>query len=226
MRRSGRPLACAAVLALLLTGCGGSDDGNGSATGEGGGTAEPAPSAAAPADPSVAPSVPPEASAAPPVEGQPAIEGLEVLAEDPSHEHVEGPVEYDRIPPLGGPHNPRWLACDVYDEPVPLEFAVHSIEHGGVWIAYAPDLPAEQVEQLAELASLDEEYVLVAPQDGLDSRVVAVTWGAGLEASSAGDPRLRQFVEAYAGGPQGGEPGAPCRTNGLSLDDALGALDG
>jgi hypothetical protein len=223
MRRSARPLACVA-LALLLTGCGGSDDDTGSAAG-----GSTAPSAAPPAEPSAQASAAPEASAAPPVDGQPAIEGLEVLAEDPSHEHVEGPIEYDRIPPLGGPHNPRWLACDVYDEPVPLEFAVHSIEHGGVWIAYAPDLPAEQVEQLAQLAALNEttqEYVLVAPQDGLDSRVVAVAWGAGLEASSADDPRLQQFVEAYAGEDQGGEPGAPCRTNGLSLDDALGALDG
>ena len=222
MPRSARPLACAAV-ALLLTACGASDDPG--PAGEGGGTPTPAPSVA----PSVEGSVPPAPSAAPPVDGQPAIEGLEVLAEDPSHEHVEGPVEYDRVPPLGGPHNPRWLACDVYDEPVPLEFAVHSIEHGAVWIAYAPDLPAEQVEQLAGLAGLDEkteEYVLVAPQDGLDSRVVAVTWGAGLEASSVDDPRLEQFVRAYAGGDQGGEPGAPCRTNGLSLDDALGALDG
>jgi hypothetical protein len=130
------------------------------------------------------------------------------------------------VPPLGGPHNPRWLACDVYDEPVPLELATHSIEHGAVWVAYAPDLPAEQVEQLAALAELDEEYVLVAPQDGLDSRVVAVTWGAAIEASSADDPRLEQFVRAYAGGDQGGEPGAPCRSNGLDLEDARDAVGG
>jgi hypothetical protein len=214
MRRS----ACLTVLVLLLSACGGSDS-------EEGDRPAAAPSAQAPADASAAPA--PEETApepGPDAGGGAAIEGLEELAEDPSHEHVEGPIEYDRVPPLGGEHNPRWLACDVHDEPVPLEFAVHSIEHGAVWVAYAPDLPAEQVEQLAELADLDEEYVLVAPQDGLDSRVVAVTWGAGMEASSADDPRLEQFVRAYAGGGQGGEPGAPCRGNGLSLEDARDAL--
>ena len=154
----------------------------------------------------------------------PSIEGLEVLAEDPSHEHVEGPVEYDRVPPLGGPHHPRWLACDVYDEPVPHEFAVHSLEHGAVWLTHAPDLPTEQVALLAELAATNEQYVLVSPEDGLDSRIVAVTWGAALEASSADDPRLAQFVAAYAGGGQGGEPGVPCRTNGVTPREAAGLV--
>ena len=217
MRRS----ACLTALVLLLSACGGSDGEDGAAA--------PAASDQAPPSASAAPSAAPEASAPDePVSdgGEVAIEGLEVLADDQSHEHVEGPVDYDRVPPLGGPHHARWLACDVYDEPVPLELATHSIEHGAVWVAYAPDLPAEQVEQLAALAELDEEYVLVAPQDGLDSRVVAVTWGAAIEASSADDPRLEQFVRAYAGGDQGGEPGAPCRSNGLDLEDARDAVGG
>jgi hypothetical protein len=168
----------------------------------------------------------PSPTASPSAQAAPQIEGLEVLAEDPSHDHVDGPVEYDRTPPLGGPHNVRWLACDVYDEPVPAELAVHSIEHGAVWLAHDPELPEAQRAALAQLAATDPEYVLVAPQDGLDSRVVAVTWGAALEASSADDPRLAAFVEAYAGGGQGGEPGAPCRTGGLGLEQARAALGG
>ncbi|MCY7364713.1 MAG: DUF3105 domain-containing protein [Frankiaceae bacterium] len=205
MRRTAAPTAALAVIALLLTACGGGEE------------AEPS-----------APAASGEASAPavddPVVVEPPDIEGLEVLAEDPSHEHVEGPLEYDRVPPLGGEHNPRWLACDVYDEPVPHEFAVHSIEHGAVWLAHAPDLPAEQVELLADLAATDREYVLVSPERGLDSRVVAVTWGAALEASSAGDRRLAEFVEAYAGGDQGGEPGVPCRGQGVTPREAGGML--
>ena len=59
---------------------------------------------------------------------------------------------------------------------------------------------------------------------GLDSRIVAVTWGMGLEASSADDPRLAAFVTELAGGGQGGEAGAPCRGSGLTLREALGQL--
>ena len=209
MRRTAVPTAALLAAGLLLTACGGAAD---VADGE---QAEPAASgrASAPADDPV-------------VAEPPAIEGLEVLAEDPSHEHVEGPLEYDRVPPLGGEHNPRWLACDVYDEPVPHEFAVHSLEHGAVWLAHSPDLPSDQVDLLAELAGTDREYVLVSPEPGLDSRVVAVTWGAALEASGADDPRLAEFVEAYAGGDQGGEPGAPCRGSGVTPREARGMLGG
>ena len=165
-----------------------------------------------------------EASATPDAVADPDIEGLEVLPEDLSHAHVEGPVDYDRMPPLGGEHNARWLACDVYDEPLPLEFAVHSLEHGAVWLAYDPDLPAAEIEALEQLAATNEEYVLVSPEQGLDSRVVAVAWGRALEASSTDDPRLAQFVEAYAGGAQGGEPGVPCRGSGLTPREARGML--
>jgi len=205
MRRAVVPTAVLAVTALFLTACGGGEEAEQSAPAASGEASAPA------ADDPV-------------VVEPPAIEGLEVLAEDPSHEHVEGPLEYDRVPPLGGEHNPRWLACDVYDEPVPHEFAVHSLEHGAVWLAHAPDLPADQVELLADLAATDREYVLVSPEQGLDSRVVAVTWGAALEASSADDPRLAEFVEAYAGGDQGGEPGAPCRGQGVTPREARGML--
>lgn len=196
------------LVPVLLAGC----------AGEAGEEATQIPSASATAVPSAGPR---------PSAGQaeaPDIEGLEVLAEDPSHDHVTGPVEYERIPPFGGPHNPRWLACDVYDEQVPVEFAVHSLEHGAVWLAYDPDVPRSEVDALAALARSNEQHVLVSPQDGLDSRVVAVTWGAGLEASSATDPRLAQFVEAYAGGGQGGEPGAPCRGGGVTPREASGEL--
>ncbi len=194
------------VAAVLLTGCSGDQEES----------AAPTPSASASPSATSVPSAAPTAA--------PDIDGLEVLAEDPSHDHVAGPIEYDRIPPLGGPHNARWLACDVYDEQVPVEFAVHSLEHGAVWLAYDPDLADDEVKALAELAETNEEYVLVSPQDGLDSRVVAVTWGAGLEASSVDDPRLAQFVEAYAGGGQGGEKGAPCRGGGVTPREARGQL--
>lgn len=206
-----RPLACAVLTVGLLAAC--SDGGPTTATPTAGGPA-PAPASAAPSASATAPDAAPE------------IEGLEVLAEDLSHDHQQGRIAYDRVPPLGGPHKPRWLACGVYDEAVPDEFAVHSIEHGAVWLAHAPDLPAGEVTQLAELAESNREYVLVAPRDGLDSRIVVVTWGATIEASSADDPRLAEFVQAYAGGGQGGEPGAPCATGGLTPDQARAQLGG
>ena len=53
---------------------------------------------------------------------------------------------------MGGDHFARWLACDVYDEEVPAELAVHSLEHGAVWVTYDPELPAEQVVYVGDTA--------------------------------------------------------------------------
>ena len=159
----------------------------------------------------------------------PGIEGLQTVEEDPSHEHVTGPVAYDRVPPVGGEHNATWLRCEVYDEPVPAEFAVHSMEHGGVWLTHRPDLPAADVARLAALKDLSEasrEYVLVSPLEGLAAPVAAATWGVSLEVPSADDPRLEAFVRAYAGGDQGGEQGVPCTSaaNALTPEQARALL--
>lgn len=146
----------------------------------------------------------------------PAIEGVSVY-EDLSHDHVQGDVTYAQTPPVGGPHSTVWLRCGVYTEPVPDENVVHSMEHGAVWIAYDPALTADGVQKLKNLHGLKAAYVVLSPFPGLPSKVVASTWGHQLTADSADDPRLAEFVKAYAGGGQGGEPGADC-ANGATLD--------
>jgi len=87
---------------------------------------------------------------------------------------------------------------------------VHSMEHGAVWITYVPDLPADEVTRLKNLQALKPEYVIISPFSGLPSKVVASTWAHQLRVDDIGDPRLTEFVKTYAGGNQGGEPGADC----------------
>jgi hypothetical protein len=126
--------------------------------------------------------------------------------------HVEGPVTYPQVPPVGGPHNPVWQNCGYYDQPVRNENAVHSLEHGAAWITYRPDLPADQVARLRQLG--EESYVLVSPYPGLPAPVVVTTWGRQLRLQSTGDPELEQFIRTYKQGPDTPEPGAPC-TQGI-----------
>ena len=123
--------------------------------------------------------------------------------------HSEEPVPYSRIPPVGGPHDPVWQNCGFYDTPVRDENAVHSLEHGAVWITYSPDLPTDQVEVLRALAN-SHTHVLVSPYPDLPAWVVASAWGEQLWLEGAYDPRLEQFVSAFEQGPQNLEPGAPC----------------
>ncbi len=66
------------------------------------------------------------------------------------YDHVKGSVDYMQSPPVGGDHASIWQNCGFYSEPVRNETAVHSMEHGAVWITYRPGLPTEQVDKLRE----------------------------------------------------------------------------
>jgi Protein of unknown function (DUF3105) len=136
-------------------------------------------------------------------------EGIRTYDVGPAGQHTEGDVDYDQSPPVGGPHNPVWQNCGFYAEPIRDENAVHSLEHGAVWITYSPNLPQEQVQSLREIAQ-SNTYVLVSPYPGLQSPVVASAWGKQLTLESAEDPNLERFVRAFSQGSQTPEPGAAC----------------
>ena len=123
--------------------------------------------------------------------------------------HVDTPVDYPQSPPVGGDHSPVWQTCGIYNTPVKNENAVHSLEHGAVWLAYRPDLPADQVEVLRAMAR-GHTHILVSPYPGLKEAVVATAWGKQLRLDSVTDKRLAAFAAAYEQGPQTPEPGAQC----------------
>lgn len=123
--------------------------------------------------------------------------------------HVDTPVSYPQSPPVGGNHSPVWQNCGVYDTPVKNENAVHSMEHGAVWLTYRPGLAAAQVEVIRKLAK-NQTHVLVTPYEGLKEAVVATAWGKQLRLDSVDDPRLAQFVSTYQEGPQTPELGVTC----------------
>jgi hypothetical protein len=134
------------------------------------------------------------------------IAGVETF-EVSSASHTDEPVDYPQDPPAGGPHFGSWQKCQVYDEPVQNEHAVHSQEHGAVWITYQPDLPDADRTVLEKLAE-DQPYLLVSPYPGLEDKAVASAWGAQLRVDDVNDPRLQAFIDRYAG--NGPERGASC----------------
>lgn len=174
-----RTVAAAAVSLALLTSA------CGGASGDAGSTA--APSAAATA-----------------VSGERTYTGL-------VQDHVDGAVDYPQSPPVGGAHNAVWVPCDgrVYDAPIPNEKAVHSLEHGAVWVTWQPTLAADDVEELHALIE-GVDYRLGSPYPGLAKPITVTAWGHQMDADSVDDPRIATFLDAYTNGPQTPEPGATC----------------
>ncbi|HWS49680.1 MAG TPA: DUF3105 domain-containing protein [Microbacterium sp.] len=129
--------------------------------------------------------------------------------------HVETDVEYEQSPPAGGNHSPVWLNCGVYSEPVPEENAVHSLEHGAVWVTYRPDLLDDgDIQVLRDL--LPSTHAILSPYEDMDSAVAVSAWNAQLAVDEVDDERIREFIEEYWRSQDAPEPGASC----------TGALDG
>lgn len=112
-----------------------------------------------------------------------------------TNRNVNGQVAYEQDPPTSGDHAPIWQNCGFYGSPFQNEYAVHSLDHGAVWLTYRPDLPEDQVDVLRGLAQ--EEYVLVSLYPSLDAPVVATAWRNQLALTGVDDPRLRQFVDQF-----------------------------
>jgi hypothetical protein len=138
-----------------------------------------------------------------------SIEGVKIYEQQVrGHDDAYTIVSSD-LPPVGGVHHSEWQACGIYSEPVAPEQAVHSLEHGAVWITYRPDLAAGELADLEALAG-DQDYLLLSPFPGQRSPIVLTAWGVQLEVESSEDERIGAFISRYRLGPTIPERGADC----------------
>lgn len=127
--------------------------------------------------------------------------------------HKEGPQVYPSsasVPPVGGDHSSNPQTCQVYTEPIPNERAVHSLEHGAVWITYRPDLAKADVDKLKKLVDGDPSRLL-SPYPGLKKPISVQAWENRIFAENVSDARIKEFVELFTTGPQTPERNASCQ---------------
>jgi len=129
----------------------------------------------------------------------------------PAGQHTSGDVDYEQSPPVGGEHDPVWQNCGYYDKPVRDENAVHSLEHGAVWITYNPQkVSKSDITTLSKLVT-NQPGRLMSPYAGLDSAISIQSWDHQLKVSKASDKRLKQFADFFTTNPDFyPEVGASC----------------
>ncbi|MFP8958978.1 DUF3105 domain-containing protein [Streptomyces nanhaiensis] len=132
-----------------------------------------------------------------------------------SRNHVTEAVDYPMTPPAGGDHAQAWMNCqgDVYDKPIGNENAVHSLEHGAVWVTYNDKAAEAEVKKLSEKVG-KTPYTLMSPLPDQPGAITLTAWGHQLTVEKASDPRVEEFLGKYVQGEQTPEPGAAC-TGGI-----------
>ncbi|MGW7042389.1 DUF3105 domain-containing protein [Streptomyces avermitilis] len=130
--------------------------------------------------------------------------------------HVTKTVNYPMEPPVGGDHNQVWMNCngDVYTKAVGNMNAVHSLEHGAVWVTYNGKASDADVKALAAKVK-KTPYTLMSPVDDQKAPIMLSAWGKQRTVKSASDPDVDKFFAEFVQGKQTPEPGAAC-TNGLA----------
>ncbi|MFF2993807.1 DUF3105 domain-containing protein [Streptomyces sp. NPDC057950] len=133
-----------------------------------------------------------------------------------SRNHVTKTVKYPMEPPVGGDHNQVWMNCngDVYAKPVGNMNAVHSLEHGAVWVTYNGKASDADVKALSEKVK-KTPYTLMSPVEDQKDPIMLSAWGKQRTVTSASDPAVDTFFSEFVQGKQTPEPGAAC-TNGLA----------
>ena len=133
--------------------------------------------------------------------------------------HVDGDVDYEQDPPVGGQHADRWLDCGAYETQVRAENVVHDLEHGTVLVTYRPGASTADVDRLEALLPANG---ILSPWDGLDAPVVVTVWGRQLALTGADDPRLPLFIDTFGAGETAPEPFASCAGGVPDADGSQG----
>ncbi len=98
-------------------------------------------------------------------------------------------------PPAGGPHFAAPLRAGIATAPVEDGNAIHSLEHGMIWISYRADLiAAPDLDTLRAVAQAHPNDVLLTPRPQNAGPASVVSWGRRLALAS---PIARQTVEDF-----------------------------
>ena len=125
--------------------------------------------------------------------------------------HVLGQAAYNAAPPVGGDHFGAWQNCGLYTLPLIDEVAVHSMEHGAVWVTFGPAIDDATLSSIAARASV-EQHLLASPHDAVESGLVLSAWKRQVRVDSWTDPAVDAFLDEYLGrrSPTAPEAGASC----------------
>ncbi|MBZ9639906.1 DUF3105 domain-containing protein [Streptomyces sp. PSKA30] len=143
-------------------------------------------------------------------------DGVKTWEGDLARNHVTKTVSYPVEPPVGGDHHQVWMNCngDVYTEEIPNVNAVHSLEHGAVWVTYTSKASKDDVDALAAKVK-KTPYTLMSPDEKQKDPIMLTAWGHQRTVTGADDPNVDKFLAKYVQGEQTPEPGAAC-AGGLS----------
>lgn len=130
-------------------------------------------------------------------------------ASSTTHVEAGSDIDYETLPPTGGPHYSSTVDAGFYEEPQPYGSLVHTLEHGAVVVYYDPaQLSSAAEEELRSYANRHtgtwRSFVAVPnPEDDPEAAYVLTAWEKRLTMDEYDTEVVDAFVAEYIGrGPE------------------------
>ena len=126
--------------------------------------------------------------------------------------HRGDPVSTESVPPVSGPHDPGPANCGTYAAQIPDPNMVHTLEHGGVGIAFSPDTPPEDIAAIETLVQSYDSHVFSEPYERMDSQITVLAWGHSMPMDSYDENAVKEFIDLLRAGGDAPEANQDCPT--------------
>lgn len=130
---------------------------------------------------------------------KPNVERPGSVQADNGQQHVASKEYGGTEPPTSGDHSSA-LPWQEYTTEIRDDNVIHNMEHGGIYISYSPDLPAEQVAQLRALffkpysmAGFSPTKAIMAPRANNDAPIIVSSWKRSEKLQSFDEEKLTQY---------------------------------
>lgn len=105
---------------------------------------------------------------------------------------------WNTSPPTSGPHYVEPTIWGVYDAELQQARVVHNLEHGGVYIQYGPDVPAQTVDELRAFYEDHRNGTLLAPLASLGDTIALGVWVTPRRAGEGSDRGVGHLARCTA----------------------------
>jgi hypothetical protein len=105
-------------------------------------------------------------------------------------------VDYQTNPPTSGSHLAQAEEWGIFTNEIDNMAAVHSMEHGGIWISYK-DINQEEIAVLEDIGKQNSQSTLVSPRSGNDNKIVIASWGKMMRLESVDKALIQKFIDTY-----------------------------
>ena len=118
----------------------------------------------------------------------------EFAIEGRDHVSPDAEVEYKTNPPTSGGHLAQAKNWGVYSKEIDDKAAVHSLEHGGIWISYK-DIDDEDIKTLEKIGKSNPQRVVVSPRSSNDNKIVVASWGKMMKLEMINEALILKYIK-------------------------------